>query len=266
MIHPQAAAQFEVHSDYSGSGTRLVGSGSNIHSLSQPATSRRSLMRKYDVSCLAPNGDPREFSQVAPANVVFENAFAAIARGTLVSTEKGPVAVEDLLPGARVMTDQNGAQDLLWKGSTMLISSAAGQSDDMRYLTRIAADSFGLGRPMPDLMLGPKARLKFRHLDFGDALAPVQEFHNDETVVSISPRTPVQVFHLAFAAHQIISANGLNIESYHPGKINSMSFGSGLAPLFLGLFPHIQKFEDFGPVCLTRRDITATASNNNWMA
>lgn len=216
------------------------------------------LMRKYEVAHLNSSGDIAEFSQIAPSLPIFEEAFAAIARGSLFSTETGLTAVEDLLPGMRMRTSENGFQTLLWIGSTTLVpnslAGSRGQSPEMGFLTRIAADSFGLGRPMPDLMLGPKARLSVRHRAKGQVLAPVAGMQNGETVFSVSPFTPVRVYHLAFETHQILQVNGLEIESYHPGNSVEMSLSWEMLPLFMGLFPHCKTVDDFGQICLPRID------------
>ncbi|MEH6835914.1 MULTISPECIES: Hint domain-containing protein [Falsihalocynthiibacter] len=214
------------------------------------------LMRKYEVAHLNSFGDVEEFSQIAPSLPIFEDAFAAIARGSLFSTEAGLTAVEDLLPGMRLQTTENGFQTLLWIGSTTLVpdslAGARGQSPEMGFLTRIAADSFGLGRPMPDLILGPKARLTVRHRTKGQVLAPVATMQNGETVFSVTPFTPVRVYHLAFETHQILRVNGLEIESYHPGNSAEMSLSREMLPLFMGLFPHCETVDDFGTLCLPR--------------
>lgn len=214
------------------------------------------LMRKYEVAHLTPNGEISEFSQIAPSLPVFEEAFAAIARGALFKTQNGMVAIEDLLPGDQVQTANNGFQTILWKGNTAIVPETMtgphGQATEMGQLTRITADSFGLGRPMPDLLLGPKARIVVRSRKSGEVLTPVTEMQNGDTVFSVTPFTPVQAYHLAFESHQILRVNGLDIESYHPGNGVEMSLSREMLPLFLGLFPHCKTIDDFGPMCLQR--------------
>lgn len=216
------------------------------------------LMRKYEVAHLTPSGDIADFSQIAPSLPVFEEAFAAIARGALFMTDRGLTAIEDILPGDQIQTVNNGFQTLLWKGSTTIVpetmTGPRGQSSGMGQLTRITVDSFGLGRPMPDLLLGPKARLVVRSRKIGEVLAPVTDLQNGDTVFSVSPFTPVQAYHLAFEDHQILRVNGLDIESYHPGNGVEMSLSRELLPLFLGLFPHCTTVDDFGSTCMQRAD------------
>jgi len=214
--------------------------------------------RRYEISYLDNSSEITSFTRVAPAIPVFEDAFSAIARGTIIATEQGPIAVEDLLPGVRVNTFENGFQTLLWSGSTTLIPNAKNQSDGMGRLSRITADSFGLGRPMPDLLLGPRARLLRRDaalvsaLGLDTALVPITAFTDGETVLEITPVAPVRVYHLAFAKHQIILANGLEIESYHPGHLSELHMSYEMRGLFLTLFPHIRTLDDFGTLAYQR--------------
>ncbi len=214
--------------------------------------------RRYEVAYLGHNSEIMDFNRIAPAMPVFEDAFCAMARGTLIATENGPVAVEDLLPGTRVCTRDNGLQTLLWVGSMNIVSGAENQSEGMGNLSRITADSFGLGRPMPDLLLGPRARL-FRQdcalisaMGTTAALAPITAFIDGDTVLEITPAAPVRVYHLAFAQHQIICANGLDIESYHPGYRDEMRLNGEMRSLFLAMFPHVTSLSAFGSLAYPR--------------
>jgi hypothetical protein len=213
-------------------------------------------LRKYEVAHLTPSGEIKEFSRRAPCLPAFEDAFAAIARGGLVMTETGPVAVEDLQPGMMIQTVDAGLQTLLWKGSTTLMPHAVApdQSEDMGTLTRVAADGLGFNRPMKDLMLGPKARMLARHRSKGAVLAPITALENGETIFSITPFAPVRLYHLAFRSQQILRVSGLEIESYHPGRDFRMSLSHEMLALFLELFPHCASLEDFGTQCLPRVD------------
>ena len=80
-----------------------------------------------------------------------EDAVSAFARGTLLQTVSGPVAIEDLDPGEMVETVDGPPALVTWIGSTMMVPHAPGQSEEMTQLVRIMCDALGLGRPMPDL-------------------------------------------------------------------------------------------------------------------
>ena len=119
---------------------------------SNPAQPRRkSLMRKYEVASLNPDGSEHYSEHIAPASMDFEAAFAGFAHGTMIATPHGPRAVEDIVPGTMIDTSKGYALPVQWVGKMMLVPSAPVENPEQLRLTRIMADSFGLSRPAPDL-------------------------------------------------------------------------------------------------------------------
>lgn len=226
--------------------------GQSLRQVGRPQRAKP-LMRKYEVAYLTPTGDIDEFTRVAPAQSPFEDAFAAFARGTIFATERGPVAVEDILPGDRVRTIEDGFQPLLWRGSTTIVPGATGQSPQMGSLTRIAADSLGVARPMPDLVLGPKARLYHRteavqRITRADgAFLPVRDLIDGCNVIELTPMSSVPVYHLGLAGHYRLIACGVELESQHPGTLHDLALRGDALDLYLSLFPHMSGIADFGP-------------------
>jgi hypothetical protein len=215
-------------------------------------------MRKAEVACLTPTGRVDTFSRLVPALPPFEEALAAFTRTVMVQTDRGLVTVEDLWPGDRVRTVDHGFQTLLWRSMTMIVPGASGQDPAMGRLLRFAADSLGLARPMPDLVLGPAARLvqrgaAVRRITGGDAaLIPARDYLDGIGIVEITPQAPVPAFHLGFHRHERIVANGVEVESYHPGPAPALGLRGDMLALFLTLFPHRETLEDFGLPALPR--------------
>ena len=218
------------------------------------------LMRKVEIVHLAGphSNDIDEFTRIVPALPMFEDAFAAFARGCLLKTDRGQVAVEDLLPGDLVHTADAGFQPLLWRGATMISARARGQEPAMGELTRIAADALGIARPMPDLVLGPRARLAHRAPGVQSltgqkiAAVPGRDFIDGVNVVALTPPTSVPVYHLGFAGHHRLVANGVEVESYHPGPMHLFGLRGEMLALFLSCFPHVTRLEEFGPPAMPR--------------
>jgi len=215
------------------------------------------LTRRYDVACVdASTTGIRRFTSMAPMLPLFEDAFGAVARGTLVATGTGTVAVEDPTPGTLVQTADNGLQPVLWIGAMSIVPGAP---QNINGLMRVTADSFGLGRPMPDLMLAAGARLLRRPTqarpDQFAGLVPITELCDGDSIIEITPPAPVTVFHLVFERHQILCANGLELESYHPGLHAEMSISQEMMSIFLALFPHVRQLDDFGPLAYPRLEI-----------
>lgn len=208
--------------------------------------------RRYEIAWLGSDGSIETATRVAPALAPFEAAVSAMRQGTLLKTLEGPRAVEDLLPGDMVETEEGRFEPLVWVGS-MTVFTKAGDEEAAAPLTRITADSFGIGRPMPDLVLGQGARILQRKSGcremFGAeaALAPASAFEDGSQVVGLRPQSPVKVYHVAFAEHRVIRANGVEIESYNPGNFAEMRMARDLLSYYLTLFPHIRSLDQFGP-------------------
>lgn len=229
--------------------------------LQDPAALRaktRPQLRRYEVCALTGRGNIAQTRHIAPALPLFENAFCAFSRGSLVETEMGPMAIEDLLPGDKVITQDGSAQELMWKGSTTLIPGRPDQKGRIHNLTRIMADSFGMQRPMSGVIVGPSARLlatpaHMRGLSGGDPiLTPVGEFVDGMNVVQTAPPTPVELFHICLRKHAVINVDGLQFETYHPGVQAVRVMSQAMRSLYLNLFAHIEKLTDFGPQVLPR--------------
>ena len=216
------------------------------------------LTRRYEVAYLSPEGQIVSTTRLAPALPQFEDAFCALARGSLITTDRGAVSVEDLLPGDRVLTLERGPEPLRWIGAMTLYPAGSTPGVESGGLVRFTSDRFGHGKPMSDLLLGPSARILHRHARVAEyigtqcAFAPARGYIDGTSVIRIDPMSPVPVYHLAFDGHRTIRANGIEIESFHPGMPSNATLDPELMALFLALFPHIRRLEDFGPLAQPR--------------
>ncbi|TMV09863.1 hypothetical protein FGK63_01980 [Ruegeria sediminis] len=235
-----------------------VGTSALLRDVGTQRGVRRPKLRRYEVSCLSPEGEIVQARHIAPALPIFEDAFCAFTRGSLVETDQGPMAIEDLLPGDMVVTQDGSAQKVLWKGSLTLVPGQPDSRGRTHPLTRIMADTFGMQKPLSGVIAGPSARLlatpgHLRHLaDGGQLLAPVQEFLDGLSVIETMPPTPVELFHICLRRHSVIRVDGLQFETYHPGINAIRMLGQSLRSLYLGLFAHVDSMGDFGPLLLPR--------------
>lgn len=224
------------------------------------------VMRKFHIASLTADGRVYETDQIGPARPLFESAFSAFAHGTLIKTADGQVAIEDLEPGAQIITSERGAMPLLWIGSMTFVPNAEGGTRDAARLTRIMADSFGPTRPAQDLMAGPGARLLTRCNGVHDIvgadhiLCPASDMVDGVHVIDIVPPRPVTVYHLCLHRHATIQAAGLDVESYHPGPGFERNLGPNMLQLFLSFFPHIHAPSDFGPLTHPRVSVAGQST------
>ena len=209
------------------------------------------LTRRYEAAWLAASGRIDSSTRLAPAIALFEEAFSAFARGTLIATEAGPVAVEDIVPGMRALTSEGGCETIAWVGSMTLFPGAAGA--DATMLTRITTEAFGPNKPLPDLVLGPRARLLLRDrrcrsfVGADTAYVPARAFVDGVSVIEVRPAVPVPVFHIALARQATLRVMGMEVESYHPGGGIAQMIEPRMLELFAAFFPHLASLDDFGP-------------------
>ncbi|WP_081894595.1 Hint domain-containing protein [Ruegeria halocynthiae] len=235
-----------------------VETSSMLHEMPTTGVRQKAQLRRYEVSTLMANGDIAQTRHIAPALPMFEDAFCAFTRGSLVETEQGPLAIEDLLPGDTVLTQDGTSATVLWKGSVTLIPGREDSRGRTRPLTRIMADTFGMQKPLSGVTTGPAARLlgtptHLRHLHGSTPiLTPVYEFQDGMSVIETLPPTPVELFHICLKRHSVIKVDGLQFESYHPGVNAGRMVSRSLRSIYVNLFAHIETLNDFGPLLLPR--------------
>lgn len=220
-----------------------------------PVRTESTAQRNYEVVSKRADGSLHIAQYKAPAIDLFESAFGAFARGTLIQTTQGDVAIEDLQPGEMVNTTSGEAAEVIWIGSANFVPADVGRRVP---LTRIMADTFGQERPASFLTVGPAARLLQtpHHLrgQTGGAqlLTPAAQFVDGVNVIEVTPPTPVRLIHLCLTRHAAIKVGGIEMETFHPGSAAVRSVSHATRDLFLSMFPHISHVSDFGPLAHPR--------------
>ena len=216
------------------------------------------VIRQFEISALRFDGTEAFFTHRVPSIPLFDHAATAFARGALFASDNGPVAIEDLAPGDRLKTSDERCATVRWIASGIYLPA---DSQLPTPLTRIMTDSFGPARPDTCLTLGPAARLWHASSDAivsyegQRVLVPAVDFVDGLNAIETMPTSPVQLFHLALDRHAVIYANGIEVESYHPGLDALQNMNPTLRAHYLAMFPHVQNIEDFGPLVHPRLDI-----------
>ncbi|MFD2173300.1 Hint domain-containing protein [Rhodobacter lacus] len=223
------------------------------------------LTRRYEAMWCDGMGAIQDSTRLAPATPLFEEAFSALARGSVIATEQGPVAVEDLLPGMRAKTGEGGLERVTWVGSMVIYPDPhEGEGREPVRLTRITAEALGAGRPMPDLVLGPRARLCLRDprlmgvIGREVAYVPARAFIDGVSVIEVTPLAPVTVYHVVLENHGSLRVAGLEVEAFHPGEGVERMIDPRMLSLFEAQFPQLEGLSGFGPLAhprLTRFEV-----------
>ena len=145
--------------------------------------------------------------------------------GTRLETPLGPRLIEDLRPGDRVTTRDNGAQEVLWCGSRRMTGARLFAMPYMRPI-RIRMGALGVERPDQEMLVspdhqmlldGPRARELFNE---PEVLVAARHLVNGDTISLDLHVREVTYVHLLFEQHEIVTANGILSESFHPAGAN----------------------------------------------
>jgi hypothetical protein len=156
--------------------------------------------------------------------------------GTLIETSAGPRRVETLHVGERVLTQDNGLQPIRWIGRRTVIAQG-----DLAPI-RIAAGALG---NLNDMLVSPQHRMLVSgwqaELVFGEDEVLIAAKHLvDGHSIHVHPRRTVDYIHLMFDRHEIIFAEGIATESFHPGEY-MLGQNDALRAEILAIFPEFRE-------------------------
>ena len=184
-----------------------------------------------------------------------ETVIPCFTPGAMIDTRRGPVAVEELREGDRVLTRDNGFRTIRWIGSRTLDAATLAAAPQLRPVC-IRRDAFGPGMPARDMVVSPQHRMLL-------AGAGV-ELHAGETEVLVAARhlglrtlrplpalAEVTYLHLLFDGHEIVRADGAWTESFQPGRHVADAMEAAVREELLTIFPALGQSE--GPAFAAAR-------------
>ncbi|WP_428928212.1 Hint domain-containing protein [Marinibacterium sp. SX1] len=166
--------------------------------------------------------------------------------GTRIDAPDGPVPVERLREGDRVLTRDNGPQEILWIGSRRISGARMFAMPELRPI-RIDPGALGIDRPDAPLRVSPDHRLLIRShaaralFNAAEVLVPARELVDGRTVGIDLEAREVTYVHLLLADHQILWANGIESESFHPASARLDALSAGDRARLLRLDPRLEK-------------------------
>ena len=172
-----------------------------------------------------------------------ENVIPCFTPGTTIDTNRGAVAVEDLVVGDWVLTRDNGFQAVRWAGAKRL-AAADLQANPALQPVLIRQGTLGHGLPLADMRVSPQHRMLLTgpraELLFGEAevLAPALHLVGIPGVERAQCEG-VTYLHVMFDQHEIICANGAWSESFQPGDRAMAGLGVDTCAELVTLFPEL---------------------------
>lgn len=156
--------------------------------------------------------------EAAPAHA---QGVVCFTPGTRMLTPRGITLVEDLRPGDLLQTKDNGAQPIEWIGRECYSGARLFVRPDLRPV-RLRSGSMGIGRPDHDLVVSPDHRLLVQGsmarslFNTTEVLVAARDLVDGRGVVRDLNTPSVDYIHVLMPRHEIIFANGLETESFHP--------------------------------------------------
>lgn len=173
--------------------------------------------------------------------------------GTRMRTEAGDVAIEDLGPGDRLLTRDSGPQAVLWSGHRRMSGARLFAMPDQRPI-RLRRGALGLDRPEDDLVVSPDHRVLITGraaLDLWgepEVLVRAADLVGDRYITVDHSLRETWYIHLMLERHEVIWANGLEVETFHPGFMGMEHLSGGQRDLLLDLRPDLAGNPDlYGP-------------------
>lgn len=156
------------------------------------------------------------------------------AAGTRIETEDGPRRVEELRPGDRIFTRDDGLQELQWTGHRIVPGS--GDWAPIRFAKgAIGNDAVLLVSPQHRILVtGWRAELFFGE---DEVLVAAKHLVNGDTICRAACAS-VAYYHLLFDRHQIVFSEGAATESLHPGD-TMLRENPKLAHEIVEMFPEL---------------------------
>ena len=173
-----------------------------------------------------------------------EQIVPCFAAGTMIATPNGEIAVEALNAGDKVITRDNGMQEIRWIGKKTLGQPILDASPHLQPI-KIQKGALGFGLPDRDLFVSPNHRVLMMseevdlYFDSGEVLAAAKHL-TDLDGIDVVEMSAVTYWHILFDNHQVILSNGAWTESFQPSDYSLKGVGKEQREEILGLFPNLR--------------------------
>jgi hypothetical protein len=191
-----------------------------------------------------------------------EGGVICFTPGTRIRTPQGLTLIEDLREGDLVDTKDNGAQRIEWIGSRHM---SGARLFTMPWLRPIRINAGVLGADMPDqrLIVSPEHRIIIRGpvakdlFNTPEVLVAAKDLIDGQAVAVDLTAREVTYVHLLFRQHQVMWANGVETESFHPASAALTSLDAADRTRLSGMYPALER-DPYQYGAYARRNLTTS--------
>ena len=173
-----------------------------------------------------------------------EQIIPCFTPGTRIATPQGERRVEDLQAGDRVITRDNGIQEIRWIGTRVLKSSDLRGAKHLQPIL-IRQGALGNGLPERDMMVSPNHRVLVANdktaLYFEDREVLVAAKHLTGLAgVDAIETSAITYIHFMFDQHEVVLSDGAWTESFQPGDQTLRGLDNAQRNEVFELFPELK--------------------------
>lgn len=164
--------------------------------------------------------------------------------GTMIATPKGEIAVENLRVGDKVITRDNGIQEIRWIGARQMGWQDFAANPHLKPIL-VRAGSLGDGLPERDMMMSPNHRLLVTndrtalYFDEHEVLVAAKHLVGGQGVHQVDSIGTTYI-HFMFDQHEVVLSNGAWSESFQPGDYSLKGLGNSQRNEIFELFPELR--------------------------
>ena len=179
--------------------------------------------------------------------------------GTQLATPKGPIIVDDLQVGDRLVTGMGEDAPIKWISSSMHVWD---QLPHKSKPVQISAGALGPQTPSEDLIVSPQHHILFRsplcHQLFGEheVLVPAKGLTGLPGVRAMSGKRSAEYYHVMTEEHEILIAHGVETESFYPGPTAVRMLNTGQRASLFAVVPALRDDPENGYGPTARKRIT----------
>lgn len=191
--------------------------------------------------------------------VEIENVVPCFTPGTAIATPKGERLVEDLRVGDRIITRDNGIQEIRWLGTKALTGHQLARAPHLRPIL-VQKGSLGNDLPEHDILLSPNHRLLINnektslYFEEREVLAAAKHLTGLDGVDEVGT-LGVTYVHFMFDRHEVVLSNGAWTESFQPGEQVLDGLGNAQRSEILELFPELETTQGINDYQAARRSL-----------
>jgi len=174
----------------------------------------------------------------------YSSGVICFTPGTMIRTADGARLIEHLREDDLIQTKDNGLQPVRWIGSRRMSGARLFAMPQLRPV-RFRANALGAARPDADLLVSPSHRMLVKgpvaHALFNtdEVLVTARDLVNGRSVTIDAHAREVTYIHLLLDFHEVLWANGVETESFHPASAALEALDTADRARLLDQFPQI---------------------------